>query len=149
VTHDGDVYPFGSAAQRTIPTFALLHTIDGPGDTAMEWAMAQLGKPYQWGGAGPATFDCSGLVMRAWQAAGVNTPRVAADQYNFGTHVAISRLHIGDLVFWASNPGLPSTIEHVAMYIGGDHMVNAPFTGQVVRTDWIGGPGFVNLGSRP
>ncbi|MBV9659966.1 MAG: C40 family peptidase, partial [Acidimicrobiales bacterium] len=105
--------------------------------------------PYQWGGTGPASFDCSGLVMRAWQAAGVNIPRVAADQYNFGTHVPISGLHIGDLVYWASDPSSPSTIEHVAMYIGGEHMVNAPYTGQVVRTDWIGGPGFVNLGSRP
>ncbi|HWG73775.1 MAG TPA: NlpC/P60 family protein [Acidimicrobiales bacterium] len=149
VAHDGDVYPFGSATSQRPPVIALLHTIEGPGDVAMEWAMAQLGKPYQWGGAGPASFDCSGLVMRAWQDAGVAIPRVAADQYNFGAHVTIAQLRIGDLVYWASNPSDPATIEHVAMYIGGGHMVNAPYTGTVVRTDWIGGPGFVNLGSRP
>jgi cell wall-associated NlpC family hydrolase len=149
VTHDGDVYPFGSAQAVAVPTLAFFHTIQGPGDVAMEWAMAQLGKPYQWGGTGPAAFDCSGLVMKAWSAAGVAIPRVAADQYNFGTHVDIADLHIGDLVFWASNPAQLSSIEHVAMYIGGDHMVNAPYTGQVVRTDWIGGPGFVSLGDQP
>jgi cell wall-associated NlpC family hydrolase len=149
VTHSGDVYPFGSAASHSIPRLALLHTILGPADQAMERAMAQIGKPYQWGGTGPNAFDCSGLVMSAWQAAGVTIPRVAADQYNYGTHVAISQLQIGDLVFWAANPAQPSTIEHVAMYIGGEHMVDAPHTGTVVQTDWIGGPGFVAMGSRP
>jgi cell wall-associated NlpC family hydrolase len=74
---------------------------------------------------------------------------VAADQYTFGTHVAISQLRPGDLVFWADNPAQPATIHHVAMYIGGERMVNAPYTGQVVRTDWIDGPGFVELGTRP
>ena len=149
VTHDGDVYPFGSARTQSIPTIALLHTIQGPGDAAMEWAMAQLGKPYQWGGVGPTSFDCSGLVMRAWQAAGVGIPRVAAQQYDFGAHVSLNQLRIGDLVYWADDPSQPATIHHVAMYIGGDHMVNAPYTGQVVRTDWIGGTGFVALGTRP
>jgi cell wall-associated NlpC family hydrolase len=149
IANDGDVYPFGSATGRGVPTFAVLHRVLTPGDAAMEWAMAQLGKPYQWGGSGPATFDCSGLVMRAWQAAGVDIPRVAATQYGFGTHVAVAQLRTGDLVFWADNPAQPSSIYHVAMYVGGHHMVNAPYTGQVVRTDWIGGPGFVNTGTRP
>jgi hypothetical protein len=149
ITHDGDLYPFGSTSVDEPPVIGLLHTIQTPADVAMEWAMAQLGKPYQWGGTGPNSFDCSGLVMKAWQAAGVTIPRIAADQYQFGTHVSMDGLHMGDLVFWASNPADPSTIEHVAMYIGGDHMVNAPYTGQVVRTDWIGGPGFVGEASRP
>ena len=93
--------------------------------------MAQMGKPYQWGGTGPNSFDCSGLVMRAWQAAGVSIPRVAADQYDFGPHVAIAAL------------------EHVAMYIGGQHMVEAPSTGALVQTSWIGGTGLVGSGTRP
>ena len=149
VDHEGDVFPFGAAAKAPVPTVALLHQILGPGDVAMEWAMAQLGKPYAWGGTGPDSFDCSGLVMKAWAAAGVTIPRVAADQYDFGTLVPASDLRIGDLVFWASNPADPSTIGHVAMYIGGDHMVHAPYTGTVVQTDWVGGSGLVQLGSLP
>jgi hypothetical protein len=149
VAHDGDVYPFGSATGQDVPIYALLHTSEGPGDVAMEWAMAQMGKPYQWGGNGPNSFDCSGLVMRAWQAAGVAIPRVANAQYNFGTHVAISQLLPGDLVFWADNPAQPVTIHHVAMYIGAGYMVNAPYPGQVVGIDSIGGTGFVALGTRP
>ncbi|HET6965881.1 MAG TPA: C40 family peptidase [Acidimicrobiales bacterium] len=149
VNHAGDVYPFGSAASHAVPTLGIFHSVLGPGDQAMEWAMAQIGKPYQWGGTGPDSFDCSGLVMRAWQAAGINIPRVAADQYNFGTHVPISALQDGDLVFWASSPADPSSIEHVAMYIGGHHMVEAPYTGQLVKTNWIGGTGFVGNGTRP
>ncbi len=111
--------------------------------------MAQIGKPYQWGGVGPQSFDCSGLVMESWLAAGVALPRVAADQYAAGTKVPMTGLVMGDLVYWASNPADPTTIEHVAMYIGGGHMVNAPYTGTVVRTDWIGGTGFVPLGTHP
>ncbi len=149
VTHSGDVYPFGAAASDTIPRLALFHTVSSAGDRAMEWAMAQIGKPYQWGGTGPSSFDCSGLVMRAWQAAGVDIARIAADQYDSGTHVSLSSLQMGDLVFWATNPAQPSTIYHVAMYIGGDHTVEAPYTGAVVWTNWIGGSGFVPAGTRP
>ena len=149
VTHAGDVYPFGSAASHAVPTLGVFHSIVGPGDRAMEWAMAQIGKPYQWGGTGPAAFDCSGLVMRAWESVGVTIPRVAADQYGAGPHVAVSQLQIGDLVFWATNPSDPSTIYHVAMYIGGQHIVEAPHTGALVQTNWIGGSEFVEAGTRP
>jgi cell wall-associated NlpC family hydrolase len=149
VTHAGDVYPFGSAGSHPVPVLGVFHTILGPADRAMEWAMAQIGKPYQWGGTGPASFDCSGLVMRAWQSVGVGIPRVAADQYGSGPRVPIAQLQVGDLVFWASNPADPTTIEHVAMYIGGHHMVEAPHTGAFVQTDWIGGTGFVPEGTRP
>ncbi|HWE57699.1 MAG TPA: C40 family peptidase [Acidimicrobiales bacterium] len=149
ITHAGDVYPFGTATQYSVPEVALFHTILTPGDKAMEWAMAQIGKPYQWGGTGPASFDCSGLVMRAWQSVGVNIPRVAADQYGFGTHVTLSQLQMGDLVFWASNTAQPTTIYHVAMYIGGEHIVEAPYTGQLVQTNWDGGSDFVGMGTAP
>jgi cell wall-associated NlpC family hydrolase len=149
IGHDGDVYPFGSAAGHSVPTIALFHSILGPGDVAMEWAMAQIGKPYQWGGTGPNSFDCSGLVMRAWQAAGVTLPRVANNQYYGGTNVPFNALQIGDLVFWATNTAQPSTIYHVAMYIGGDHIVEAPYAGQLVQTNWAGGGDFVPEGTRP
>ena len=149
VTHSGDVYPFGSAASSSIPRLALFHSILGPGDQAMEWAMAQLGKPYLWGASGPDSFDCSGLVMRAWQAAGVDIPRVAADQYGSGPNVDLSQLQIGDLVFWASDTAQPSTIYHVAMYIGGGYMVHAPYAGTVVSIGDIGGTDFMSTATRP
>ena len=149
VTHSGDVYPFGSAASSSIPRLALFHSILGPGDQAMEWAMAQIGKPYLWGASGPDSFDCSGLVMRAWQAAGVDIPRVAADQYGSGPNVDLSQLQIGDLVFWASDTAQPSTIYHVAMYIGGGHMVHAPYAGTVVSIGDIGGTDFMSTATRP
>ena len=131
------------AAEPTVPA------APGPGGVALAWALQQVGKPYQWGAAGPDAFDCSGLVLRAWQAAGVALPRVAADQYGAGSHVAISDLRSGDLVFWASNTAQPSTIYHVAMYIGGGQIVQAPHTGAVVSIAPIGGTGFVNLATRP
>jgi hypothetical protein len=128
----------------------LLHTAEGPGDVAMDYAMARIGLPYLWVGTGPAAYDCSRLVMQAWEAAtGANPPRVATDQYTYGTKVNTAALIDGELVYWASNPPDPTTIEHVAMYIGGGHTVNAPYTGAEIRTDWIGGTGFVALGTRP
>jgi hypothetical protein len=149
IAHDGDVFAFGSAASHWIPTIGLFHSILGPGDVAMEWAMAQIGKPYQWGGTGPNSFDCSGLVMDAWAAAGVSLPRVAANQYFGGVNRPFAQLQMGDLVFWATNTAQPATIYHVAMYIGGDHIVEAPYTGQLVQTNWAGGSGFVADGTHP
>jgi cell wall-associated NlpC family hydrolase len=149
IAHDGDLHSFGTAVGQAPPVLGLLHTDQGPGDVAMDYAMARIGTPYLWGGTGPTGYDCSGLVMKAWEAAGADPPRVAADQYTYGTKVTMSQLIDGDLIYWATNPADPTTIEHVAMYIGGGHMVNAPHTGVDVRTDWIGGTGFEPLGTRP
>src|SRR5579871_1200223 len=72
----------------------------GQGPVALVWALQQLGKPYLWGAAGPDAFDCSGLALRAWEAAGVQLPRVAADQYGAGMHVPVGDAEAGDLVFF-------------------------------------------------
>ena len=100
---------------------------------AVAYAMHQLGKPYQWGAAGPESFDCSGLTSAAYLAAGIVIPRVAVDQFNAGPHVAVADLLPGDLVFYADDPLNPATIHHVGMYIGNGLMVHAPHTGDVVR----------------
>jgi cell wall-associated NlpC family hydrolase len=97
--------------------------------TAIAAAEAQLGKPYLWGGAGPDSFDCSGLVSWAWAAAGVYLPHLAQLQYDLTRRVAISDLLPGDLVFY----GTPSSVYHVGIYVGGGRMIDAPTTGQVVH----------------
>jgi cell wall-associated NlpC family hydrolase len=96
------------------------------------YAMAQLGKPYVWGGAGPNSFDCSGLTMRAWERAGVRLNHFAADQYTHSRKVRLGDLRMGDLVFWTRN-GAPSGIYHVGIYLGGGRMIEAPRTGDVVK----------------
>jgi peptidoglycan DL-endopeptidase CwlO len=100
---------------------------------AVRWALAQLGDPYRWGATGPDMFDCSGLTSSAYRAAGVGIPRVSRAQWGAGPHVQVSNLLPGDLLFYADNPGDPSTIHHVGMYIGNGLMVHAPHTGDVVR----------------
>jgi peptidoglycan DL-endopeptidase CwlO len=112
---------------------------------AVAVALAQLGSPYVWGAEGPATFDCSGLTSFAYAAAGITIPRVSRAQ--FAAYAGLRRidpLHLvaGDLVFFADNPGNPSTIHHVGMYIGKGLMVEAPHTGAVVRTSSIWRPSY-------
>src|SRR6266566_5422310 len=114
----------------------------GAAATAVAYAMRQLGKPYQWGAAGPAAFDCSGLTSSAYLAAGIVIPRVSADQFNAGPHVAVADLLAGDLVFYADDPAFPATIHHVGMYIGNGLMVHAPHTGDVVRVASIWRQGY-------
>jgi peptidoglycan DL-endopeptidase CwlO len=87
--------------------------------------------------------------MRAWQAAGVVLPRVAAQQYGAGAHIPVAQARAGDLVFFASDSADPLTIEHVGLALGDGRMVDAPFAGAVVRIDGIGGPGLVPLAARP
>jgi len=105
-------------------------TYNGPASgnaaAAIAFAYAQLGKPYQWGGAGPNSYDCSGLTMRSWGAAGVSLPHSAAGQQAMLPRVSLSDLEPGDLVFY----GYPAY--HVAMYIGGGRIIQAPHTGTVV-----------------
>ena len=160
VENDGSVVGFGSASASAdtaattsrparLPAIGVVHQVLTPGDAALEWALAQTGKPYQWGGAGPDTFDCSGLVLRAWQSVKHQLPRVAADQYNAGTRIPLDQLRPGDLVFFATDPTQPATIHHVGMWIGNGQMVNAPYTGANVRIDDVGGSELMPFGVRP
>ena len=104
--------------------------VSGRASVAVAFALAQVGKAYVYGATGPGAYDCSGLMLRAWAAAGVSLPRTSQAQYSAGTHIALSSLQPGDLVFYYSG------LTHVGMYIGGGLIVNAenPSTGVVVAS---------------
>lgn len=86
-----------------------------------------LGTPYQWGGNGPETFDCSGFVKYVYAHFGVDLPRVSQDQQNVGTSVSRDQLEPGDLVFF----GYPA--HHVGIYVGNDCYIHAPRTNDVIK----------------
>jgi cell wall-associated NlpC family hydrolase len=112
------------------------------GSVAVDWALAQVGTPYVWGGETPGVaFDCSGLVQAAYKAAGIALPRVAQDQYDATTHLTPGDpLVPGDLVFFGGGPG---DISHVGIYVGGGEMVDAPHTGADVRVEPYNWPDLV------
>jgi cell wall-associated NlpC family hydrolase len=107
---------------------------------ALSFALDQLGKPYVWGAEGPDSYDCSGLTMRAYESAGYQLPRTAAEQSMVGTPVDVADLLPGDLLFYATDPSDLSTVHHVVMYAGAGLVVHAPHSGDVVRLGpmWLG-----------
>ena len=147
---NGTAYPFGDAAGAP-PTEALLFTPTTPGDKAVLFAFAQLGKPYIWGGNGPVGYDCSGLALAAWESVGVSFARVSDDQYHTaGQPVALTSLSAGDLVFWGTSQTDWTTVYHTAIYVGGDQIVEA--TGDHVQLNSLGQWGSGDLmpnGRRP
>ena len=120
-----------TAAQQT----ALRSSYNGPASgqaaVAVRFAYAQLGKPYQYGAAGPYSYDCSGLTMAAWGAAGVALPHNAAMQQSQVRYVSGADAQPGDLVFFGS------PAYHVGIYIGGGRMIAAPHTGTVVQIEAV------------
>ena len=110
---------------------ALRGSYNGPASgraaVAVRFAYNQLGKPYVYGAAGPNSYDCSGLTMAAWNAAGVSLPHNAAAQQGSTRYVSRGNLQPGDLVFFGS------PAYHVAIYIGGGRIIAAPHTGDVVK----------------
>jgi cell wall-associated NlpC family hydrolase len=99
----------------------------GRAAAAVHYAMAQVGKAYVYGAAGPNAYDCSGLTMASWAAAGVGLPHSSSAQYGSGTHISASQLQPGDLVFYYH------PISHVGMYIGNGMIVNAENPSSGVR----------------
>jgi cell wall-associated NlpC family hydrolase len=108
---------------------------------AIYFAQKKLGTPYLWGGNGTAEqggrFDCSGLTKAAYESVGITLPRVANDQYNAGPHPSRDELLPGDLVFFSPDPNNSRAIDHVGIYVGGGYMIDAPYTGAVIRFDPI------------
>ncbi|WP_407649662.1 C40 family peptidase [Goodfellowiella coeruleoviolacea] len=102
--------------------------------TAIQYALAELGEEYVWGATGPDTYDCSGLVLRAFESAGITVPRVSQDQYaKGGAFLPVRDAQPGDLLFWATDRSDPNTVHHVAIYLGDGKYVHAPQTGDVVK----------------
>ena len=101
---------------------------------AVDWALAQVGTPYVWGGETPGVgFDCSGLVQAAYRVAGIALPRVAQEQYDATAKLGPGDpIEPGDLLFFG---GGPTDITHVGIYVGDGEMVDAPHTGANVRVE--------------
>jgi cell wall-associated NlpC family hydrolase len=97
------------------------------------YAQQQLGKPYQWGGTGPDSFDCSGLVMMAYRAGGIDIPRTSQDQWAWGPKIKASQVEPGDLVFFVGSDGTWAAPGHVGLVIGGGKMIEAYATGFPIR----------------
>lgn len=143
-------YNHSTAYVDTVLTLSLAFaedpTVDGAVVAALGFAAEHLGTPYLWGGNGPGGFDCSGLSLAAFAAAGVSLPRVAQAQFAAGPTVpGGTSVRPGDLVFFGSGP---SGVDHVGIYVGAGLMVDAPHTGAVVRVEPADWSGFVGA-TRP
>ncbi|MGI5458344.1 NlpC/P60 family protein [Streptomyces sp. CA-249302] len=101
--------------------------VSGAAGKAVDFAMAQIGKPYVWGAVGPSSYDCSGLTSAAWAAAGHPIPRTSQAQWQGLTRVGLSSARPGDLIIYYD-------ATHVGMYIGGGQIVHAPRPGRTVTT---------------
>ena len=138
------VYAYDHASWYVTEVLDLAHTYGqtqaqtvaagAAGGVAVDWALAQVGTPYVWGGETPGVgFDCSGLVQAAYKAAGITLPRVAQDQYDATAKLGPGDpLQPGDLIFFG---GGPTDVTHVGIYIGNGQMVDAPHTGADVRVE--------------
>jgi cell wall-associated NlpC family hydrolase len=130
------------AAHYTTPAPA------GAAEAAIAFALAQLGKPYQWGAAGPNAYDCSGLVYAAYAAASIRIARTTFEWRLDGPQVPLSQIEPGDLLFSAGSDGTPADPGHVVMYLGGGQIIQAPQTGQDVQIDPLDLSGVV-VATRP
>jgi cell wall-associated NlpC family hydrolase len=115
-----------ASRSRTPESYGAAPAVRAGAQAAVSEALRQVGKPYEWGAAGPNSFDCSGLTMWAWRAGGVSLPHYTGAQYSATTHISMSQLQPGDLVY-------AGDMSHMAMYIGNGNIVEAPHTGANVR----------------
>ncbi len=124
-----------SSASQELPKVS---APNGVAAAAIQAAHSKLGSPYVWGAVGPATFDCSGLMMWAYAQAGVSIPRTSRAQYAGLDQIPLTAILPGDLIFYATNTSNPSSIYHVGMYIGSGLSLYAPRTGSFVKIGPVG-----------
>ncbi|MEV7941474.1 C40 family peptidase [Kitasatospora sp. NPDC088264] len=117
-------------------------------ESAVQFALSQLGKPFRTAGNGPDGYDCSGLVQQAFRRGGVNLPRVANDQYAATTPISAGQLRRGDLLFWSPN-GTKRGIQHVAIYLGNNQYVEAARPGTLIRISGISSGYYPSYMGRP
>jgi cell wall-associated NlpC family hydrolase len=130
--------PAAAAGRASRDTVRLpMGPASGSAQKAVQTALAQIGDPYVWGAAGPDAFDCSGLTLYAWAAAGVQLPHSSAAQYGVGTKISRSQVRAGDLVFFYS------PIHHVGLAINNTQMVHASTFGVPVKIENIDNSPFV------
>jgi cell wall-associated NlpC family hydrolase len=154
-----------AAARAARDDAAQYRDVDAPSDEAriaIHWAFEEIGVPYSWGGgdeSGPTYgfaqgsntkgFDCSGLTLFVYGKADIHLVHYSQAQYQQGKRISSrSDLLPGDLMFFATDTSDPSTIHHVSIYIGKGKMIEAPYTGEVVRVSSAGRSDFIGA-TRP
>ena len=124
------------AQKKQIPEFAELNGTPS-GLAIVKLALNQIGTPYIYGGSSPRGFDCSGLVQYTHSRIGVQTPRVASDQFQASRPVKIDDLQAGDLVFFKLSR---YKVNHVGIYMGQGFFIHAPAKGKSVSVRNLGTP---------
>jgi cell wall-associated NlpC family hydrolase len=140
--------PSGSSAAGCVQTAGGVPAVQAPTQAvaaAITFAEQQLGKPYLWGGTGPDAFDCSGLVMMAYRAAGISIARTSQAQWATETRIPASQVQPGDLVFFAGSDGTPTDPGHVGLVIGNGKMIEAYATGFPIRMSSYNGRGAIGF----
>jgi peptidoglycan DL-endopeptidase CwlO len=118
---------YGSATTTTARYTGSIPSVSGKAGVAVKYAYGAIGTPYVWAADGPDGYDCSGLTMAAWRAAGATLPHNAAMQWDVVAHISRSQIQPGDLVFY-------SGLGHVAIYVGSGKVIHAPQPGESVQT---------------
>jgi cell wall-associated NlpC family hydrolase len=117
---------YGSASSSGSSYTGKIPSVSGKAGVAVRYAYNAIGTPYVWAAEGPNGYDCSGLTLAAWRAAGKSLPHNAAMQWDAVAHISRSQLAAGDLVFY-------SGLGHVALYVGGGQVIHAPTFGESVK----------------
>ncbi|NUT21921.1 MAG: hypothetical protein HOV77_22335 [Hamadaea sp.] len=121
---------YGTSSRTSGRYTGKIPAVSGKAGVAVTYAYNAIGKPYAWGADGPSSYDCSGLTMAAWKAAGVSLYHHAATQYDETARISRSQLAPGDLVFY-------SDLGHVAIYVGSGKVIHAPTFGESVKLSSI------------